>query len=166
MPSLWISLFIPVKIIVEISTIMALIINPDIEIKDSPIQGKGIFTRVPIKKGESVWISKGEEPYNEKVYTDEEFKEFTAWCIANGKEWDAVANGGGTHTAAISDREKHPSNYGNHSCDPNMDRGYVALRDIEAGEELTGDYAQFSTKDWEMKCNCGSSNCKGTVKGL
>lgn len=29
----------------------------------------------------------------------------------------------------------------------------IALRDIEAGEELTGDYAEFSTKHLEMKCN-------------
>ena len=46
-----------------------------------------------------------------------------------------------------------------------MGKGYVALRDIKAGEELTADYAQFSTKDWEMKCNCGAKNCKGIVKG-
>jgi hypothetical protein len=124
---------------------MALEINPDIEIKDSPIQGKGLFTKVPIKKGTAIWISKGEEPYDEKVYTDEEFKKFTEWCIENGKEWDAVANGDGTHTAAISEREKHPGNYGNHSCDPNTDKNRVALRDITVGEELTADeYSQFN----------------------
>lgn len=36
-------------------------INPDIEIKESPIQGKGLFTKVAIKKGATVWISKGQE---------------------------------------------------------------------------------------------------------
>jgi len=145
---------------------MALEINPDIDIKDSPIQGKGLFTKVPVKKGTAIWISKNEEPYDEKVYTDEEFKEFQKWCIKNGKEWDAVANRDGTHTAAISCRDKHPSNYGNHSCDPNLDKDHVALRDIEAGEELTIDYAQFSTKDWEMKCHCAAKNCKGIVHGI
>ncbi len=144
---------------------MALEINPDIEIKDSPIEGKGLFAKAPIKKGVAVWISKGEEPAEEKIYTDAEFKAFQKWCIDNGKEWDAVANGDGTHSVAIFDRENHPGDYGNHSCDPNTDRGLVALRDIEAGEELTNDYAQFSTKDWEMECNCGSKNCKGIVKG-
>lgn len=83
-------------------------INPDIEIKDSPIQGKGLFTKIPIKKGDNIWISKGEEPYYEKIYTDDEFKEFQKWCIENGNEWDAVANGDGTHTAAISERENTP----------------------------------------------------------
>jgi hypothetical protein len=64
---------------------MTLVLNPDIEIKKSPIQGKGLFTRVPIKKGEKIWISKGEEPYEEKVYSDGEFKEFRKWCIENCK---------------------------------------------------------------------------------
>ncbi len=144
---------------------MALQLNPDIEIKDSPIQGKGLFTKVPVKKGTTIWISKGEEPYDEKVYTDEEFKAFQNWCIANGKEWDAVANGDGTHTAAISNRDKHPGNYSNHSCSPNMGKGYLALRNIEAGEELTIDYAQFSSKNWQMECNCGANNCSHIVIG-
>lgn len=144
---------------------MPLIINSDIEIKDSPIQGKGLFTRVPIRKGQVIWVSKGEEPVLEKIYTDEEFKEFQKWCIKNGKEWDAVANGNGTHTAAISDRENHPGDYGNHSCDANLNKNFVALRDVLAGEELTVDYAQFSAKDWTMKCNCGAKNCIGVVRG-
>lgn len=144
---------------------MALAINPDIEIKDSPIQGKGLFTKVPIKKGETVWISRGEEPYDERIYTDVEFKEFQKWCIKNGKEWDAVSNGDGTHTAAISEREKHPGNYGNHSCNPNIGKGRVALRDIKVGEELTTSYAQFSTKAWSMECHCGATNCRGLVRG-
>lgn len=144
---------------------MTLLLNSKIEIKDSPIEGKGLFTKVPIKKGDSVWISRGGEPVESKIYTDEEFKVFMRWCIDNGKEWDAVALGDGTHRAAVSDRDKHPENYGNHSCDPNLDKNHVALRDIGAGEELTLDYAQFSTKDWEMKCNCGAKSCRGIVRG-
>lgn len=34
--------------------LMTLVINPNIEIKDSPIQGKGLFTKVPVKKGDSI----------------------------------------------------------------------------------------------------------------
>lgn len=141
-------------------------LNPNIEIKDSPIQGKGLFTNVSVKKGEQIWISKDEEPYDEKIYTDAEFIAFQKWCVENGKEWDAVANGDGTHTAAISDRDKHPSNYGNHSCEPNLDRNHVALRDIEAGEELTIDYSQFSDKSWTMECYCGAPSCRGVVVGI
>lgn len=148
------------------SLAMSLIVNPDIEIKNSPIQGKGLFTRVPIKMGQAIWVSKGAEPVEEKIYTEKEFKEFQKWCIDNGKEWDAVALGDGHHRAAIADRENHPENYGNHSCDPNLDKNHIALRDIEAGEELTIDYGQFSEKEWSMSCNCGAKNCKGMVRGI
>lgn len=135
------------------------------KIKDSPIEGKGLFTKVAIKKGDAIWISKGDAPAKEAIYTDEEFKAFQKWCLEHGKQWDAVLHGNGTHSAAISDRENHPEDYGNHSCNPNLDRNHMALRDIQAGEELTLDYAQFSTKDWKMKCNCGAKNCKGIVQG-
>lgn len=145
---------------------MALKVNPTIEIKDSPIQGKGLFTKVPIKKGEPVWISKGTEPVKEKIYTEEEFKAFQKWCIENDKEWDAVALGDDRHRAAVADRANHPENYGNHSCDPNLDKDHVALRDINAGEELTLDYAQFSEKGWAMQCNCGTDNCRSIVRGI
>ena len=141
-------------------------INPDIEIKESPIQGAGLFTKVAIKKGDSIWVTRGGKPQESKIYTDAEFQEFMDWCTANGKEWDAVALGNGTHRAAISDRANNPDNYGNHSCDPNMGSGRVALRDIDPGEELTADYRYFSGKDWTMQCTCGAKNCTGIVKGL
>ncbi len=60
----------------------------------------------------------------------------------------------------------------NHSCAPNT---YVdwkgvflrALRDLEAGEELTCNYL---TTDWELHekfvCTCGAPNCYGEVKGF
>ncbi|GAC1392125.1 MAG: hypothetical protein NVSMB46_07040 [Candidatus Saccharimonadales bacterium] len=65
---------------------MALEINPDVEIRSSRIEGKGIFTKVPIIKGTAIWVSKGEEPYDQKVYTDEEFRMFTECSIKKGKE--------------------------------------------------------------------------------
>lgn len=144
---------------------MTLIINPDIEIEESSIQGKGLFTRVHVKKGEQIWISKGAQTAEEKIYTKEEFKEFQKWCIENGKEWDSISLPDGRISAAIADRDNHPENYGNHSCNPNLDKNHVALRNIEAGEELTVDYAQFSDKSWSMKCNCGSVSCTGMIRG-
>jgi SET domain-containing protein len=109
--------------------------------------------------------SKGAEAVEEKIYTKEEFKEFQKWCIDNGKEWDSVSLPDGRISAAVADRENHPENYCNHSCSPNLDKNHTALRDINAGEELTVDYAQFSDKDWSMKCNCGAESCKGIVRG-
>jgi SET domain-containing protein len=64
------------------------------------------------------------------------------------------------------------NSYLNHSCSPNT---YVdwkgvflrALRDIDAGEELTCNYL---TADWELHekfvCTCGTPNCYGELKGF
>jgi len=59
----------------------------------------------------------------------------------------------------------------NHSCDPNCESDQfgdqiwiVALRDIEAGEELTYDYCLWDGEPGdEAPCYCGTKNCRGTM---
>jgi hypothetical protein len=57
----------------------------------------------------------------------------------------------------------------NHSCMPNVglrgDVVYVAMQDIKAGTELTVDYAMMDNQNYQMSCNCGSENCRGTISG-
>lgn len=59
--------------------------------------------------------------------------------------------------------------YINHSCDPNAGiKGQiylVAMRDIQAGEEITFDYAMTIAESikFKMKCNCGSRYCRGLI---
>lgn len=64
------------------------------------------------------------------------------------------------------------NSYLNHSCSPNTcvdwDGVFLrALRDIEAGEELTCNYM---TTDWELHekfvCTCGAPNCYGELKSF
>jgi uncharacterized protein len=57
----------------------------------------------------------------------------------------------------------------NHSCQPNCEtdqiRGkmwVIALRDIEAGEELTYDYNLYDGED-DAPCLCGSGRCRGSL---
>ena len=143
-------------------------LNPKVEVRKSPIEGKGLFAKRAFKKGEEVWIAKGIKPAKSKIMTDEEFKKFTEKCIREDKQWDAVYLGNGKHRAAVADRDNDPNNYGNHSCDPNtkpVDGKRIAIRDIEPGEEITIDYGYFSPKDWSMKCNCGSPKCRKIVRG-
>ncbi|NJO91347.1 MAG: hypothetical protein HC831_22090 [Chloroflexia bacterium] len=42
---------------------------------------------------------------------------------------------------------------------------YVAIRDIEPGEELCLDYAMAMTTNYELICNCGTDNCRGKITG-
>lgn len=59
--------------------------------------------------------------------------------------------------------------FSNHSCNPNIGvRGqivFVAMRRIEAGEELTHDWAMTDDDDYEMQCRCASQNCRKVITG-
>src|SRR5207237_7395912 len=59
--------------------------------------------------------------------------------------------------------------FSNHSCEPNIGvRGqivFVALRDVEIGEELTHDWAMTDDDDSSMECRCGAASCRGVVTG-
>ena len=63
----------------------------------------------------------------------------------------------------------------NHSCEPNCGirlnetgaHDYVAMNDIDLGEEITFDYAMQNYKlgHFPSKCLCESSECRGMVGG-
>jgi uncharacterized protein len=59
--------------------------------------------------------------------------------------------------------------FSNHSCEPNIGvQGqivFVAMRDVEAGEELTHDWAMTDDDRDEMACRCGAASCRGVVTG-
>ncbi|HYG10445.1 MAG TPA: SET domain-containing protein-lysine N-methyltransferase [Pyrinomonadaceae bacterium] len=59
--------------------------------------------------------------------------------------------------------------YSNHSCEPNIGvRGqivFVAMRDIEAGEELTHDWATTDDDTYRMECCCGAPACRKIITG-
>jgi hypothetical protein len=63
-----------------------------------------------------------------------------------------------------------PADFVNHSCEPNAGmRGQiviVALRDIEAGEEICYDYATSDGGPYdEFDCACGAPSCRGKITG-
>lgn len=73
------------------------------------------------------------------------------------------------------DPEGYVGTYANHSCFPNAgirkSRGklwLIALRRIDAGEEVTHDYSTLLGVDdvWTMKCNCGESGCRRIVANV
>ena len=115
------------------------------EVRDSPINGKGLYAKVPIKKGEvaTVWHPKLLTKQEAKQLPPGEYKHYT-YIEGDTVVW-----------------MQPPERFMNHSCDPNthvVDRSDVALRDIAPGEELTSDYLDFTDKN--VFCNCGSANCK------
>ena len=70
----------------------------------------------------------------------------------------------------VSGETAEPGDLVNHSCQPNCGMFgnivVVAMRDIEAGEELTFDYATSDGCDYdEFDCNCGHAICRGRITG-
>lgn len=138
-------------------------IDPRLELRESPIQGKGVFAKSPIKKGETVIVWGG------VVMTGEDLK------AGKAAKHTVAAIGEGLYLAepAGESDEKDALNiddYMNHSCDPNVWMRdavtLVARRNIKVGEELTADYAMWSVDpNWKMECNCGSPLCRGTITG-
>jgi hypothetical protein len=74
------------------------------------------------------------------------------------------------HLVALTDEEyESVMLFLNHSCEPNVGFGgnsvLIAMRDIDAGEELTTDYALFDDFDGSMECRCGRLLCRGQIDG-
>lgn len=134
-------------------------ISPKAEVKDSSIQGRGLFAIEPIEKGEVVCIKGG--------------------YIFNRATLDRVSGSLGASEIQVADHffigpmseeEREGSMiFSNHSCEPNIGvQGqivFVAMRDIEAGEELTHDWATTDDDTYEMECNCGAASCRKTISG-
>jgi D-alanine-D-alanine ligase len=57
----------------------------------------------------------------------------------------------------------------NHSCDPNAwlsGLNLVARKQIDAGSEITMDYATFCNEAMaEFECSCGATDCRETIRG-
>ena len=133
--------------------------SPKTVVRDSPIQGRGLFAREAIDAGEIVVIKGG--------------------SIFDAATWRALAPSLGP--AEIQIGESHfigPATEGeredsmifsNHSCEPNIGvQGqivFVAMRDIAAGEELTHDWATTDDDTYEMPCRCGAATCRRTITG-
>ncbi|MFL6583075.1 MAG: SET domain-containing protein [Chthoniobacterales bacterium] len=129
------------------------------EIRSSFIHGRGLFAQVAIARDEIVAVKGGH------VIDDEQLKEVNARLgpVEIQIEDDL-------YIAPVTEDEREASMlYTNHSCDPNLGvRGsitFVALRDIQAKEELTHDWCMTDDGDYVLECNCGASNCRGTVTG-
>ena len=72
------------------------------------------------------------------------------------------------YLVSLSDCE--PPDFVNHCCTPNAGLAgqisLVAMRDIQAGEEVTYDYAMSDGSSYdEFPCGCGSRHCRGQVSG-
>jgi uncharacterized protein len=135
---------------------------PRLEIRKSPISGNGMFAREPIKKDEIVCIVGG------TVMTDSEFIAFQA----THSFYNSIQIDKKLHLVENPDITELLDSSMNHSCDSNTwmedEVTLVARRDIESGEEVTVDYALFTTQsNWMLdnRCHCRSPHCRRIITG-
>jgi uncharacterized protein len=133
--------------------------SPKTEFKDSAIIGKGRFAKEAIGKGEIIAIKSG------RIINKQQLQEYSAEIKASQHQISDEF-----FIAPLSEDEFNESMcYINHSCNPNMGLSgniiVVALRDIEAGEELCLDYAMLFSGGPSFECRCGEDNCRKTITG-
>lgn len=123
----------------------------DVIVKDSDIEGKGVFALRDFREGEIVL------------------------------RWDTSRTLSKSLIEKLNDEEKkyisfiegkyvvmqEPEKYVNHSCEPNTTAKNfcdVATRDIKEGEEITGDYTEELPPDTYIECNCKSKKCRKIIR--
>jgi hypothetical protein len=133
-------------------------IHPSTELRFiSDRVGKGVFATERIPRGTITWV---------RCAFDRAFA--PAEVAALGEAYAPIFD----HYAYVNGRGEHVlcwdlGRYMNHSCRPAViSPGFdldVAVRDIEAGEELTCDYAMLNL-DRTMACACGAASCRREVR--
>jgi len=138
---------------------MKLNLAPGLEIKKSVINGRGCFSNVLFRRGRKIAEYTGERISNAEANRRAQRRTLRICAINNRWSLDGSKGGNGTH-------------YINHSCDPNSYMKilyghilFLALRDIQPGEEITIDY-ESTLHPNSKKCTCGSPLCRTTINKL
>ena len=142
--------------------------SPLIEVRNSPVHGRGVFAVQPIKKGTRVLEYLGDRVSHEaadKRYEDHDESDNHTFLFIVDKKTVIDAGVGGNDARFI-----------NHQCAGNCEsiienrRVFIdAARDIEPGQELGYDYEIGREKDDPPNvdeiyaCRCGSPQCRGTM---
>jgi hypothetical protein len=125
-----------------------------LKIKRSKINGDGLYSTKLIKKGSRVGLIQGETVI---------VKKFTAKLSQQSLNWIGIGRYSWINT------KNSPFKYINHSCDPNTyilgKQTILALKNIEAGDEVTMDYSLTEADEgWSIdQCTCGNSNCRKKI---
>ena len=130
---------------------------PGLRLTGDCVVGRGVVTDVAIKTGTVVAV------YGGRVAHATEFAELTDY-----EQTHALQIAEELFIVTIGELEL--GDFINHSCEPNLGSVaatmLVARRDIDAGEEVTFDYAMTDGDPYdEFECLCGAPSCRGKVTG-
>lgn len=131
-------------------------IHPQLHIKDSPIEGKGIFTQVTLLPETIVFDIVAEKiHYRNNPYLADQNPN---WIGAGYQEWLKIGPG-------------DIAGYLNHCCSPNVILNeklqLITMTRIKAHEELVMDYSITELDPyWKMDCDCGASACRKVLRSF
>jgi SET domain-containing protein len=121
----------------------------NVVVRPSPIHGRGVFAARRIEPGEVI-IDGCREVLSDQAVESLSRDERVFLSVIDGR--NILMN--------------PPARFVNHSCDPNgrgTDLYDIAIRVIEAGEEVTVDYAAEHVPGLRLECNCKAQNCRGLL---
>ncbi len=128
-----------------------------LEVRESAIDGQGVFAAEPIPARRRI----GE-------ITGERISVHQARIRATRHERVMIVEVSETRALDFH-KSSDPMRYTNHSCAPNaalvIRRGRVtfrSLRGIEPGEEITVNYGE-THHEGKLRCRCGAPNCVGNI---
>lgn len=130
------------------------------EVRDTQIKGRGLFTLAPIKQGTVIGDYTGTVMHTIDALKEDDTNFYLMYYSDRASIYPEDINAPGLHTV-------------NHSCVPNcwmyLYRGHTlffAVRDIEAGEEITVHYLLAPDPNCipcSHVCKCGAEKCTGTM---
>ena len=142
--------------------------SPLVEVRNSPVHGRGVFAVQPIKKGARILEYLGDRVSHAAAdtrYVDHDESDNHTFLFIVDKHTVIDAGVGGNDARFI-----------NHQCEGNCEsvienrRVFIdATRDIAPGQELGYDYEIGREKDDPPNvdeiyaCRCGSPKCRGTM---
>jgi SET domain-containing protein len=136
---------------------MRIKLAPGLDVRDSAIDGRGCFATAFFPKGRKIAEYEGERISRREAERRMKGRRKHRVCYIDSRTFlDGARGGNGTH-------------YINHCCEPNsymrVTRGHIlfmALRDIQPGEEITMDYVTTYHSD-RKRCRCQAPTCRGTL---
>ncbi len=142
--------------------------GPRVQVRESPVHGKGVFARRAIPAGARILEYRGErigwkEALRRHPHDPAQPHHTFYFSLETGGVIDAHVGG-------------NQARWINHSCAPNCEAREIegrvfihALRDLQAGEELFYDYhlsldeRHTARRKQEYACHCGAADCRGTM---
>jgi hypothetical protein len=141
---------------------------PQIEVRESPLHGLGVFAARRISRGTRIL-----EYLGERISHGEADRRYQHKDAADNHTFLFIVD---TRIVIDAGVDGNEARFINHACVPNCEsvienrRVFIdALRTIEPGEELTYDYQiQREAQDPPdidaiFACRCGSDGCRGTM---